>query len=107
MRILELSRRRALTSCLWAAAASLSPGLPALAAGGPSSLSGKPRPETGVCLLDPVEQSGNSVSAELLLNTKDAGVSVVIAFESPYPVAKGNYCALLCSPANPRAHAPT
>ena len=44
----------------WAAAALVAqtPAPPALAAGGPSSLSGKPRPETGVILLEPVVQSG-------------------------------------------------
>ena len=44
----------------WAAAALVAqtPTPPARAAGGPSSLSGKPRPETGVILLEPVVQSG-------------------------------------------------
>ena len=49
----------------WAAAALVAqtPAPPALAAGGPSSLSGKPRPETGVILLEPVVQSGAISSA--------------------------------------------
>lgn len=70
------------------------PLLPACAAGGPSSLSGKPRPETGVVLLEPVQQTGTTISAELLLSAgaKDSvSLSTVAAFESSWPVAKGNY----------------
>ena len=116
---------------VWAAALVARPTPPAFAAGGPSSLSGKPRPETGVILLEPVMQSGKiivlrallapqlsaldanlcpgcathsgrdwrgvllccvqhpgkTVSAELLA----PGLAIGAAFESPYPVAKGNY----------------
>ena len=68
------------------------PPLPALAAGGPSSLSGKPRPETGVVLLDPVVQTDKTVSAELLVAGSSAtSLAVTAAFDSPWPVAKGNY----------------
>lgn len=87
--------RRALLS-VWAAASApiFFPTQHAAAAGGPSSLSGKPRPETGVVLLEPVDQTGKTVSAELLV--KDArnsasGISAVAVFESPYSLAKGNY----------------
>ena len=61
----------------WAAAALVAqtPTPPARAAGGPSSLSGKPRPETGVILLEPVVQSGtisspSSSSGPSTLNTR-------------------------------------
>jgi len=56
-------------------------------------LSGKPRPETGVVLLEPVDQTGKTISAELLLanNNKASGISAVVAFESAYTLAKGNY----------------
>ena len=59
MRLL-LGRRAMAGPAFWAAAALVAqtPAPPALAAGGPSSLSGKPRPETGVILLEPVVQSG-------------------------------------------------
>ena len=61
MRLL-LGRRAMVGPAFWAAAALVAqtPAPPALAAGGPSSLSGKPRPETGVILLEPVVQSGTS-----------------------------------------------
>ena len=66
-----------------------------LAAGGPSSLSGKPRPETNIVLLEPVEQTGKTISAELLLSAEKAGattgVTAVAVFESSYALAKGNY----------------
>ena len=56
-----LARRDIMGPALWAAAALVTrPTPPALAAGGPSSLSGKPRPETGVILLEPVVQSGKT-----------------------------------------------
>ena len=91
-------RRRALCS-VWAAFAVNTALLPsaqlrAVAAGGPSSLSGKPRPETGVVLLEPPVQTGATISAEMLVanaNTKLGGISAVSVFESPYPLAKGNY----------------
>ena len=53
----------------WAAAALVAqtPTPPARAAGGPSSLSGKPRPETGVILLEPVVQSGTILALALAL----------------------------------------
>lgn len=88
MRLL-LGRRAMAGPAFWAAAALVAqtPAPPALAAGGPSSLSGKPRPETGVILLEPVVQSGKTVSAELLA----PGLIIGAAFESAYPVAKGNY----------------
>ena len=59
MRLL-LGRRAMAGPAFWAAAALVAqtPAPPALAAGVPSSLSGKPRPETGVILLEPVVQSG-------------------------------------------------
>jgi hypothetical protein len=59
MRLL-LGRRAMAGPAFWAAAALVAqtPAPPALAAGGPSSPSGKPRPETGVILLEPVVQSG-------------------------------------------------
>ena len=85
--------RRALAA-VWTAAAAHS-ALPsrAAAAGGPSSLSGKPRPETGVVLLEPVDQSGRTISAELLLaaSNKATGISAVAVFESAFPLARGNY----------------
>ena len=67
-------------------------GCPAWAAG-PSSLSGKPRPETGVILIEPVVQTGKTVSAELLVPSGSGATSlaVVAAFDSAYVVAKGNY----------------
>lgn len=89
--------RRALISRLYAIALTSTAGqlkvLPAFAAGGPSSLSGKPRPETGVVLLDPVQQTGRTISAELLLSAAGAkdSLSAVAVFETPWPVAKGNY----------------
>jgi len=88
MRLL-LGRRAMVGPAFWAAAALVAqtPTPPARAAGGPSSLSGKPRPETGVILLEPVVQSGKTVSAELLA----PGLAIGAAFESAYPVAKGNY----------------
>ena len=63
MRLL-LGRRAMVGPAFWAAAALVAqtPAPPALAAGGPSSLSGKPRPETGVILLEPVVQSGTRSS---------------------------------------------
>ena len=63
MRLL-LGRRAMVGPAFWAAAALVAqtPAPPALAAGGPSSLSGKPRPETGVILLEPVVQSGTGSS---------------------------------------------
>jgi hypothetical protein len=65
----------------------------ATAAGGPSSLSGKPRPETGVVLLEPVEASGRTISAELLCAASDGDGSVATQarFESAFELAKGNY----------------
>ena len=90
----SLVGRRALIST-WTALAAIQTGFPAQlasAAGGPSSLSGKPRPETGVVLLEPVDQSGKTISAELLVaSNTDAGLSTVAAYESAYPLAKGNY----------------
>ena len=75
----------------WAAAALVAqtPAPPALAAGGPSSLSGKPRPETGVILLEPVVQSGTiyPCPSPSTLNTRlvlelGTGESVVQSGES-------------------------
>jgi len=85
--------RRDALHAVWATACLVGrPAHPALAAGGPSSLSGKPRPETGVVLLEAVVQTGKTVSAELLVGTGSASsVAVIAAFDSPYPVAKGNY----------------
>lgn len=82
--------RRAL---LCAAAVQNLPLKRAFAAGGPSSLSGKPRPETGVVLLEPVVQSGKTISAELLCAGTDntAGVAAIAVFDSAWPLAKGNY----------------
>ena len=93
MRVPTLSRRELTSRCLCVAAAAFigQPLQPAIAAGGPSSLSGKPRPETGVVLLDPVVQSGKTVSAELLVSADAGAVAVVTAFDSTYSVAKGNY----------------
>ena len=85
--------RRAFLS-VWAAATVVVPPVRhATAAGGPSSLSGKPRPETGVVLLEPVEQTGSTISAELLIDSASqaGGISAVAVFESAYPLAKGNY----------------
>ena len=81
---LLLGRRALLSVCTAAAVISgVDPSVPshcAAAAGGPSSLSGKPRPETGVVLLEPVDQTGTTVSAELLLadaSNKNGGISAV------------------------------
>jgi len=93
MRFDAIAGRRTFVA-LWASAAVQWPAPPrAHAAGGPSSLSGKPRPETNVVLLEPVAQTGNTISAELLCaGTGDkAGVAAVAVFESAYPLAKGNY----------------
>lgn len=53
---------------------------------------GKPRPETGCVLLEEVASTGNSkqptISAELVTN---GGVAATVAFESPWPVARGMY----------------
>lgn len=85
------SRRAVLMTGMWTTLSTF--GIPAsYAAGGPSSLSGKPRPETGVVLLEPVIQSGTTIRAELLCSgSASAGVSAVAVFDTPYPVAKGNY----------------
>lgn len=84
--------RRAFTACLLTTFAVNTPPQRTWAVG-PSSLSGKPRPETGVVLLDAAAQSGKTVSAEILCTDtgKQAGVSAVAVFESPYSLAKGNY----------------
>ena len=68
MRLL-LGRRAMVGPAFWAAAALVAqtPTPPARAAGGPSSLSGKPRPETGVILLEPVVQSGTILALALAL----------------------------------------
>ena len=45
-------------------------------------------------LLEPPVQTGATISAEMLVanaNTKLGGISAVSVFESPYPLAKGNY----------------
>lgn len=81
--------RRALLSVL--AVNSAWPTQVATAAGGPSSLSGKPRPETGVVLLEAVEQTGNTISAELVCAAPTGGISAVAVFDSAWPLAKGNY----------------
>ena len=86
---MRASRRALLSRCLLAAAGAVAP--PAFARG-PSSLSGKPRPETGVVLLDPVQQNGKTISAELLIaGTETPGAAVVAVFESNFDAAKGNY----------------
>ena len=87
-----LRRRAVLTSGMWTALASLGAPSSSVAAGGPSSLSGKPRPETGVVLLEPVGQSGKSITAELLCSSSGgSSISTVAVFETPWAVAKGNY----------------
>ena len=91
MRINHLGHvgRRELASRALLATAALVGG-PAWAAG-PSSLSGKPRPETGVVLIEPVVQTGKTVSAELLVPGSETSLAVIAAFDSSYAVAKGNY----------------
>jgi len=73
---------------------------PALADGetvGPASnfnrlQTGKPRPETGCVLVEEVQSTGDkknpTVSAELVTG---GGVAATVAFESPWPVARGMY----------------
>ena len=55
---------------------------------------GKPRPETGCVLLEEVQSSSSgtakvsTISAELITS---GGVAATVAFESPWPVARGMY----------------
>jgi len=70
-----------------AAAAIVAPMLPA-SARGPSSLSGKPRPETGVILLDPPQANGQLISAEIVC---DNGIVASLAWESDLKLAIGTY----------------
>ena len=57
-----------------------------------SGVSGKPKPETGCILLREVQASGSAktptISAELVTN---GGVVATMAFDSPWPVARGTY----------------
>jgi len=59
-----------------------------------SGTGGKARPETGCILLEQVQSSGNAerkpptISAELVTN---GGVAATVAFESPWPVARGTF----------------
>jgi hypothetical protein len=81
-----LGRRAVVAHVLLASAASTP--WAALAAGGPSSLSGKPRPETGVVLLEPPAQTGRTLSGEMVV---EGGVVAKVVFESAYALARGNY----------------
>ena len=59
-----------------------------------SGTAGKARPETGCILLEQVQQSTSNakspttISAELVTN---GGVAATVAFESPWPVARGTF----------------
>ena len=108
MRTVQLERRGVLIRSVLLFATPLVPSLPAVAdsgvsvSGGESAGSsanfnrlqtGKPRPETGCVLLEEVQSSsGNgkvsTISAELVTN---GGVAASVAFESPWPVARGMY----------------
>ena len=57
-----------------------------------SGSGGKPKPETGCILLEEVQTTGSAkaptISAELVTN---GGVAATVAFDSPWPVARGTY----------------
>jgi len=59
---------------------------------GAGAISGKSRPRTGVCLLEPVQtvSNGGDVAVQSLL-ALDGGVQASVRFTSPYPLAKGMY----------------
>ena len=88
-----LGRRVVVARLAWAVCAASISSQAAIAAGGPSSLSGKPRPETGVVLLEPVTQSRKTVAAELLVASSQPaeGIAAIVVFESEFALAKGNY----------------
>jgi len=80
-----LSRR------LFVSLAGIAPLLPAHdvnAVGAGTSVTGKSRPELGCILLDEVTQTGNTVTAELVLG---GGVVTTAAFDSPFKLATGLY----------------
>lgn len=60
---------------------------------GAGAISGKSRPRTGVCLLEPVQsvQSSSTEVAVQSLLALDGGVAASVRFLSPFPVAKGFY----------------
>jgi len=83
--MMALGRRSVLSNV--AAVAVTGQVLPA-AAVGPSSLSGKPRPETGVILLDAPTQAGGVNSAEVIC---DDGVLATVAFDSGMKLSTGAF----------------
>lgn len=62
---------------------------------GAGAISGRSRPRTGVCLLEPVQTVGAkddlAVQALLALDGKPSGVAATTRFVSPYPLATGMY----------------
>lgn len=62
---------------------------------GAGAMSGKSRPRTGVCLIEPVITVGSSGAGKLLavqsLVALDGGVAATTRFDSPYPLAVGFY----------------
>jgi len=70
--------------------ASVAPLLPqhAGAVGAGTSVTGKSRPELGCVLIDEVQQTGKTVTAELALS---GGVAATATFDSPWPLARGLY----------------
>ncbi|KAG8463181.1 hypothetical protein KFE25_011178 [Diacronema lutheri] len=63
---------------------------------GAGAISGKSRPRTGVCLLEPVATVGSAAGGGKTVTVQslvalDGGVAATTRFESPYPLAQGFY----------------
>jgi len=87
MRISAAVSRRAALSAALSTFAVVTPVLPALGISA-TTMTGKTKPDLGVVLLDEAKSTGNTLSADLVL---DGGVVATAAFNSKWPLAEGGY----------------
>lgn len=74
---------------------------------GAGAMSGKSRPRTGVCLLEPViaigsSSGGKSIAVQSLV-ALDGGIAATTRFDSPYPLAVGFYYDVSAATAHPQS----